>query len=201
LQNRKIFAGIGSRKAKEQREFYEYGVNLGYAFASAGWLLRSGGAEGMDDAFEQGASMATDHMEIYLAWKGSHGHSSLLYGVDEAALAMAARLHPTWDRLEQGPRKMHGRNCYQILGRTLDVPADVVLCWTADGCEDRKTRRPKTGGTATAIVLAADRGIPVFNLQNDSSRRRLNQFMEEHRISYRLPVSPLREQVQVSLFG
>ncbi|WP_150126671.1 hypothetical protein [Burkholderia cenocepacia] len=201
MERQKIFAGIGSRKAVEVPEYYELGVDLGYAFASAGWRLRSGGAPGMDDAFEQGASMVTDDMDIYLAWKGSHGHHSALYGVDEAAMALAASVHPAWDRLEQGPRKMHARNGYQVLGRTLDIPADVVVCWTADGCKDRRTRRPKTGGTATAIVIAADRGIPVFNLQNDQCRRGLNAFLEKHKIRYRVPVSPLREQVQIGLFG
>jgi len=196
-----IVTGIGSRKAKDLPEVYSLGEGLGYAFACAGWLLRSGGADGMDDAFEKGALRGGGRTEIYLASRGDRGHPSPLYGVDTTALQMAARIHPKWEILDDGARKLHGRNCYQVLGRNLKTPAGLVVCWTEDGCESRKTRSRKTGGTATAIVLADDHGIPVYNLANDSSRRRLNEYLESQRIAYRLPVSPMREQVQVSLFG
>jgi hypothetical protein len=50
----------------------------------------------------------------------------------------------------------------QILGENLDTPVKFVICWT---------RNAQTiGGTATAIRLAKQRGIKVYNLANAAVR-------------------------------
>lgn len=164
------YAGVGSRETPPDV------LNLMWRLAgllAGSHVLRSGAADGADTAFETGALDRRGTVEIYLPWKGFNGNASPLYDVTPEAMRMASTAHPRWEHLGQGPQKLHARNCYQVLGQDLKTPGEFVLCWTADGCESAKTRRQGTGGTATAIVLAERHGIPVFNLCNPASRKRL----------------------------
>jgi hypothetical protein len=170
-----IYTGIGSRETPP--DVYALMVALASLLARAGWTLRSGAADGADSAFEQGCDAASGKKEIFLAWRGFNGSTSERYRVSSEALEMASTLHPAWERLGQGPRKLHARNCNQVLGDNLDNPSHAVICWTKDGCETRKQRTNLTGGTGTAIVLADIKGVPVFNLKNDASRERLAQWL------------------------
>ena len=193
------YTGIGSRETPP--EVIAIMVGFAGALAAAGWCLRSGGADGADDAFERGCALAGGTMDIYLPWKGFNGRTGPLHGVCDAARALAASVHPAWDRLGQGPQKLHARNTYQCLGRQLDAPSELVVCWTPDGCESRTERSRATGGTATGIVLAADRGIPVFNLQREGSRHRLNAWLQEQGLGCRVATSSGRPPpVQEALF-
>ena len=194
----KIATGIGSREAPA--DAVQEAEHIAYEMARIGWLWRSGAAPGMDAAFERGVDKARGTKEIFLPWKGFNGSDSGLHAVGREALALASTIHPAWERLGGGPRKLHARNCYQVLGRELDRPTSLVVCWTPDGCASRAMRSNKTGGTATAIVLASDRGIPVFNLRNMDARIRLNAFLGELGISYRLPVDQSDVAPQAALF-
>jgi hypothetical protein len=153
---------------------------LAQALASAGWTLRSGGAEGADSAFAAGAlAKAPALAEIYLPWRGFNGSASTRFGVSEQALAMARTVHPAWDRLSVAARKLHARNCYQVLGAQLDAPSRFLVCWTADGCEDAASRSARTGGTATAIVLAERHGVARFNLGRPGRGAALREWLLE----------------------
>jgi hypothetical protein len=59
------------------------------------------------------------------------------------------------------------------------VPVDFVLCWTPDGATSRQECTSKTGGTATAIKLASDLGIPVINMQKYSSTEDLEKDLKK----------------------
>lgn len=192
----KYYAGVGSRETPEDvmQELVQLAQSL-----STHYVLRSGGADGADSAFENGATLGDGLKEIYLPWRGFNGNTSQLYGVDKAALDMARTVHPAWDRLSEGPRKLHARNCYQVLGKSLSVAVDFVVCWTADGCESEAQRRSTTGGTATAIVLAHRKGIPVFNLKNLESRKRLRERLERENLVVNLTTTQ-EEPGQQSLF-
>lgn len=182
------YTGVGSREVPP--DVYRFMYDLGYALARAGWRLRSGGAPGADTAFEEGARAAQGEMDIYLPWKGFNDNPSTLYGVCAKALALAKTVHPAWDDLSSAARKLHSRNCYQVLGRTLDEPAVMVICWTDDGCTSEAKRRRGTGGTGTAIVLADRHDVPVFNLKNDTCRTRLNTLLEQWGVAYQVPLTP-----------
>lgn len=174
------YAGVGSRETPSDvlTDMYRLARVLAPLYR-----LRSGAADGADAAFEAGAVDARGKVDIYLAWAGFNGHSSPKHHVTREALELASSVHPRWENLGQGPRKLHARNCYQVLGEDLQTPVEFVLCYTADGCETESERRSTTGGTATAIVLAARNGIPVYNLCKDSSRERLVAYLErEHEL-------------------
>ena len=141
-------------------------------FATLGWVLRSGGAEGADSAFEKGCKKKKGAMEIYVPWKGFNANSSrLLYTED--AYAMASTIHPNWMFLKEGARKLHARNVHQILGRDLKTPSDFVVCWTKDGAF--------RGGTATALKIARKNDIPIFNLWIEGDLKKLREFVKNER--------------------
>ena len=129
---------------------------LGAELARREWILRSGGSPGADIAFELGCDRAGGRKEIFLPWPGFNGSDSPLFEIPAAALEIAKRIHPHLNRRNWKVRKLRARNVCQILGASLDSPADVVLAWTAGG--------EVSGGSATVLHIAEERGIPVINL-------------------------------------
>ncbi len=173
----KYYAGIGSRNTP--LEIQELETKIAVKLASLGWILRSGGANGSDVAFEAGAG----EKEIYLPWRGFNGNDSSLFLenfekriLDEAS-DIARENHPN-PNLTASVLKMMTRNTFQILGERLNEPSSFVICWTKDGCESHNDRTSKTGGTGQAISIASKIGIPIFNLANKKSLERLEKFLE-----------------------
>lgn len=151
-----VYAGIGSRETPF--EVLRLMSRIARACAAEGAVLRSGAADGADAAFERGAVEAGGSTEIYLPWRRFNGHASALFHVSREALELAARFHPAWARCSPAAQKLHARNGYQVLGRHLDAPADVVICWTPGGSG--------SGGTGQAIRIARAHGVPVHDLGN-----------------------------------
>lgn len=166
----KVYAGIGSRStpAFVQAKMAKIASRL----CSLGFVLRSGGAQGADAAFESAVPAATAK-QVFLPWKGFNGNSSPWYSVCDRAMDMARNLHPVFDALSPQVQKLMARSCYQVLGPDLDDPVAFVVCWTPDGCESERERSAATGGTGLAIALASRCSIPVFNLQRSDALDRL----------------------------
>jgi hypothetical protein len=160
------YTGIGSRETPP--DILLIMCEIGAVLAARGLILRSGGASGADTAFEGGADAAYCGQpvpkEIFLPWRGFQRNLSSFHDVTPEVLTIAKDLHPVWDRLSQGAKRLHGRNVYQVLGHDLKAPSAFVVCWTRRGELNESMCTPATGGTATAIKLASRRGIPVFNL-------------------------------------
>lgn len=133
---------------------------------------------GADTAFERGAREAGGLCEIFLPWPRFNDHDSPLNRVSTRALALAATIHPAWARPNDAARRLHARNCYQVLGAALDHPSRFLVCWTGDGAETEAQCGSRTGGTRTAIILAARSGVPVFNLANHDAMERLGNLLE-----------------------
>ena len=138
----KFYAGIGSRSTPEGM-LLKISLTATY-LEKRGYVLRSGGADGADKAFESGVKDPAN--KIILRPKQS----------TKEAEAIAEQIHPMWSACNDHARKLHGRNVQIVLGEKLDQPADFVLAWTPDGKE--------RGGTRTGLVLAQQRGIPTYNL-------------------------------------
>lgn len=156
-----IVTGIGSRKTPP--EVLKDMQRIGEWCKEQRVPLRSGHADGADWAFEQGAQ---ELCIAYIPWASfnQHLHSrarKVLYKPTDESRALVAQVHPAPHKLSQGTWKLHGRNTWQILGSTLDKPSQAVVCWTPKG--------EVVGGTATAIRLAQERGIPVYNLARTSA--------------------------------
>ncbi|NYZ25158.1 hypothetical protein HND93_36125, partial [Azospirillum sp. ROY-1-1-2] len=65
------YAGIGSRETPPA--VLEVMAAVGERLAQLGWVLRSGGAVGADQAFERGCDRVGGRKEIFLPWPGFDG--------------------------------------------------------------------------------------------------------------------------------
>lgn len=156
------YAGIGSRETP--KEVMDQMQQFAYQAAQKDWVLRSGGANGADTAFEVGCDHGKGKKEIFLPWKGFNQNDSTLHSVTDGAIMLAKEIHPAYNALSRTAKLLIGRNMHQILGKTLAQPVACVVCWTKDGCESWSSYGRNTGGTGSAIALASHNGAQVFNL-------------------------------------
>lgn len=167
----KYYTGIGSRETPS--DISGFMTDIAKFLCEIGYILRSGGASGADSFFEAGVS-DSNKKEIYLPWKDFNGNKSTRYRVTDEALKFAADYHPAWNKLSYGARKLMGRNCYQVLGLSLVVPSEFLLCWTKEGKE--------TGGTAQAMRIAKNSDIPIFNLFFEEHQNLIKNWMQNYRV-------------------
>jgi len=166
----KIYTGIGSRETPAH--ILMLMTSLAFALAKCNYVLRSGGADGADTAFEMGAGPK----QIYLPWNGFNGHyvdhkSYFIPKETEEVRNYVYDYHPSGLYLKNGPFKLMVRNTYQILGANLDTPSDVVFCYTSDGLA--------SGGTGQAMRIAKDYNIPIINLYDP---KQLDAWLTENKI-------------------
>lgn len=163
------YTGIGSRKTPAP--VLTSMKELGQIFAKQGLVLRSGGAEGADTAFEQGCDLAHGSKEIYIPWPGfgnrQPSNTNLLGNKISEAEELAKFVHPNWAACSDAARKLHSRNCFQILGTDLDNPTKFVVFWA----EEKNGN--VMGGTGQAIRIARRLEIPCFNLYTPGSMQAL----------------------------
>lgn len=169
-----IYVGIGSRRtpAEVLLQMQDVAVQL-----ADRWILRSGHADGADNAFESGAVLGNGKMEIYVPWYGFNSaptdHPDYIRPKATQGLAdYAAHFHPAWDKCSDAAKLMHMRNVCQIIGVDGNTPANLVICWTPKGFGQ--------GGTGQAIRIAEHHNIPVFDLgiPGDHIREELCKFIE-----------------------
>ncbi len=161
------YAGVGSRATPTH--VLPLIHQIAALLAVRGITLRSGGAPGADTAFESGCDRRNGKKEIFLPWEGFNRNGSPLFSPPSAAENIASQLHPKWGAVKPRFRAFHSRNVQQVLGEHLDVPVDFVIFWAEE------TYGRVKGGTATAVMLARQRNIPTFNLQDDSTRNAWEQ--------------------------
>jgi len=158
----KYYTGIGSRETPQ--EVLDTMKRLGHSMGMSGYCLRSGNAQGADSYFYEGHQMSSSDYEIFLPWKKfGETQNDIFIPLDDIdnslvqkAVDIVSVIHPAWSRCSQAAKKMHARNAFQVLGPDLETLSEVVICWTKGG-------RP-VGGTATAIRIANEHEIPVWNL-------------------------------------
>lgn len=107
-------------------------------------------------AFEKGCDLGGGAKEIYLPWRGFNGSDSPLFEMPLAAVETARKIHPGLNRRSGSVQKLRARNVCQILGLSLSDPSHLVIAWTENAVP--------SGGSATVLRIAEERGIPVLNL-------------------------------------
>jgi len=151
----RFYAGIGSRETPYNT--LQLIPRIADKLGCMGFTLRSGGAPGADQAFEQ--CISEFFCEIYLPWDGFEGkhYDDLQYlrWLPEA-MEIAAKYHPAWDRLSRGGKALMARNVHQVLGQDLKTPSEFVVCYTKDG--------KASGGTGQALRIAEDYKIDIYNI-------------------------------------
>lgn len=145
------YAGIGSRTTPQAAVLH---MRVAAAMLAATHTLRSGHADGADQAFEEGCDFAGGAKEIWLPWANYNGAK---FGFLPTALHMqvAGDYHPAWRACSLGAKRLHARNTPIILGTDVDAPVAFVLCWTEGGLG--------SGGTGQGLRIARANKIPIFD--------------------------------------
>lgn len=167
------YAGIGSRNTPT--DILATFEKVAAFLSNQGFILRSGGANGADKAFENGVDRVNGKKEIYLPWRGFEGSKSELVVSNPKAFEIAKQFHPYWHNLSQGSAKLQARNSHQCLGKDLNTPSKFIICWTKNG--------NGSGGTGQAIRIAKHSNIPVFDAGKykdiDEMRKGLLVFLDD----------------------
>lgn len=163
------YAGIGPRACP--LHVCETMASVGAQLDKQGWMIRSGHAQGADQAW---ACMHRPQMrEIYLPWArfNNGGGDGFFVSPQSDALAAVARVsHPAWDRLTDGGRKLMMRNVSIILGAELNDPVQFVAYWSE--------QRIVQGGTGNAVHLASLYGIPSYNIGFEEDQQAMSNFVD-----------------------
>lgn len=175
----KYYAGIGSRKTPT--DIRNLMTNIAKKLEIKNYILRNGGADGADDAFEAGANKK----EIYLpSFSFNYRKANKDGYIDvnrldnyKRAKKIAKTFHPSFYSLSDYAVKLMTRNTYQVMGKDLKTYSSFIICWTPDGCVTDEKRSIKTGGTGQAISIADNLSIPVFNLHRKDHRERIIKFV------------------------
>jgi hypothetical protein len=174
----KLYTGVGSRDTNP--EMLDLIQNVASVLGKQGWVLRSGGADGADSAFEAGCDAVQGSKKIYIPWDGFNGRHqdgqsvlTLDQGDRDGAMDLVKEVHPAYGMLSRGALALHARNAYQVLGLCLDAPSKFLLCYAPSD----KYGVPK-GGTRTAWMLAQMFDIPCFNLGNERDYERMISLLE-----------------------
>ena len=153
----RYYAGIGARSAPE--EALGAMRRLATSLRENGWVLRSGGAQGSDRAFESAAGRDKEVMTPRNMGMTSGGVATPPRW--EVRTISPFCLEYPIEQMKPYVQALLARNAMIVVGVAGDCHVDFVVCWTPtdDPCD------PQAGGTRYACRLASSLGIPVFNLK------------------------------------
>ena len=153
-----IYVGIGPQTAGEA--VIEMSKAFATAMAEMKWTLRSGGAEGMDEAFEAGCDSVQGTKEIFIPDAGfrkrNNSTDKIVHTLDKHlnAIQQAKPFFPTWDKLGTTTQMFLVRNVFALFGEKLNKPANLVVTWN----------QYEGTGSFQLLQMAKTAGIPAFNL-------------------------------------
>lgn len=178
------YGGVGARDTPPS--IMGLMTNLARVYRAHGLILRSGGAEGADQAFSEGAG---GEAVIYTPW---HGFKTAALG-DKVVCGdhvwlrdIAQRLHPAWEKCTRGGRGLLTRNGAIALGADQNeiVKSQFVIGWTEGGKVE--------GGTGQMIRVCKDYNIPFVNLGDPAQELTALEFCRRHQeLSAREGLVPL----------
>lgn len=162
-----LYTGVGSRKTPY--DIQELFIPIGRYLAEQGFILRSGGAEGADSAFEYGCDSVGGKKEIYLPWERFNNNPSKLFTPEPKARSIAKRFHPDWKKCRKAVKLLHARNVHELLGVGCGTPSKFMICWTNG-----------SGGTQQLIRIATGYGIPFCNVCCCDDKNEVWEFVEKN---------------------
>ncbi len=169
----KYYAGIGSREIDYRTSMVMQ--RIASLLEKKDFILRSGGANGADNAFEIGVK-SRFNMNIHLPHKSFNGRyagsNGYIYLDDTTSenyrLAYESlKFHPSGFKISASPKNFMIRNFFQVCGYIGESNSEFIVCWTKGGANgyNIKTTRDD-GGTGQAIRIASSLDIPVYNLKD-----------------------------------
>lgn len=175
-------------------------TGLATTLASKGFVYRFG--YGSTDTFQNNIlSIFTennkDAIETFLPWrKFNEGvENAILTQPNEIGYRIAAGLHKLFPELKNGLRAILSNNVHICLGENGNQPLSMLIIYNECGTEviTKNTDFKKLGNLVFFLQLAAKANIPVFNVKNPDSRKRLM----EH-IKYCLTLDKPAEQAEAT---
>lgn len=149
-----IITLVGSREAPAK--IIRVAEQMGKALSDRGWIARSGGAIGMDQAFLRFYDPALT--EVYRPDSKNGAINALEFDNWEEAESIAKTYVLHFEYMNLYSKQLHTRNAYQVLGRNLDLRSDMLICWA------KESSGIALGGTRTAVLIAKSYKVPVLNL-------------------------------------
>ena len=167
----KYYAGIGSRETP--KEICNKMTEIASLLEKQDFVLRSGGAEGADHAFEIGISDPL-MMDIYLPYINFNNKSGSKYifistfdHSNYKAAYESLKYHPRGFNMSHGTKVMMIRNYFQACGLVNQSNSSFVICWTPKGANGYTIKTTyEDGGSGQCIRIAAAHNIPVYNLKD-----------------------------------
>lgn len=146
---------------------------IGKRMDEAGYTVRLGGNNGIEETLEKGMS----RVELHLPWKGFNERTSKSTFNSTRAKEISKLYSPVYDKLPDSVKAFLARNVRLLLGKDLKSPSLCLLVWTSDGCETAKDRSIKTGNAGHVISMASAMRIPIFNLSKPDALERLKNYL------------------------
>ena len=167
----KYYAGIGSRETP--KDVCNKMTEIASLLEKQDFVLRSGGADGADHAFEIGISDPL-MMDIYLTYINFNNKSGSKYifisNSDHSnykAAYESLKYHPRGFNMSHGTKVMMIRNYFQACGLVNQSNSSFVICWTPKGANGYTIKTTyEDGGSGQCIRIAAAHNIPVYNLKD-----------------------------------
>jgi len=179
----KYYTGVGSRKTPPG--IIKIIEELAIQLRDKGFTLRSGHAPGADLAFETGANGQAD---IYLPWNNFNvefpviGQQCVKNNVN-ASIVLETVLKKHLDtqhfqnicKGKHWIKLLHTRNVYQVLGHEqTPFPSDFLVCWAPPS-----GKLQVQGGTNTAVLVAYEYKVPIYNLFYETREKTLREKIEQ----------------------
>jgi hypothetical protein len=169
------YAGLGSQETPSNVQ--DLMTETALYLSEKGYMLRSGGVSGADNAFEKGAL----EKEIFLPYQNFNRHKSHLYVLDPRCFEIAKTAHPSWHHCSEFSKMAHACNISKILGASLMDPVKFLICWTKDGATSEEGTSSQTGGSRIGIIIASRNNIPILNLRDVDSFNFLCDFISNYK--------------------
>lgn len=137
-------------------------------------IVRTGGLNGIDLVVLDNARAA----ELHLPFKNYNKMEAPSQYSSEPCLEIARRFMPDLESLPNVPKATFAKNPRLVLGRYLTAPAQLVIVWSEDGCENPQEVTSRSGMAGHVAKIAAGSGIRVINLQRPDAEARVMKFIE-----------------------
>lgn len=151
----KLYTGIGSRKTPAS--MLTNITNIAKSLDSMGYILRTGNAQGADNAFRLGTGKQTPC--VY--YPNPKDFDPTMW---QRAKDIVSQYCTECDLYRMAPyvQNLLIRNMFQVTGSSLNSPTSMVICYSpvSDPCNK------DGGGTRYACRYARDLNIPIYNLYN-----------------------------------
>jgi len=158
-------------------------LELASALAAKGYKFRHTGNS--DDAL-QNAILKIDGLsyDSYLPWIKFNTNITTpkMKRPTACGYKIAAGAHKIFAKFKNGPRAVLARNVHATLGASCTDPVNFILAYTEDGAEGfvKDMDFKVTGDLVFYLNLAKNANIPVFNIKNGESLKRLIEYIKNN---------------------